>query len=345
MHAHWRPEGFTVPNADVYPHQWLWDSCFHALIWAELGEPERAVAELSAALADQAEDGFVPHVRYLADPTGLAGFWGRTGTSSITQPPMYGFAVAELTRRGVDVPAEVVERARAGVRFLLDGRARSADGLVTVVHPWETGCDDSPRWDSWCDDDWNATRWYEVKGELLATIERSSCGSPVANPAFAVAPAGFNALVAFNARELGMVDEAAAIAAALEGRWSADRRTWVDGEHRSGGVRTLDALLPLLVSPAAHDEVRADLVDDRAFGGRYGPPAVHRAEAVYDPDGYWRGSAWPQLTYPLPMAGVPRGQRYVQGPEASALAEHWNPDTGKGLGAMPQSWAGLALLA
>ena len=117
---------------------------------------------------------------------------------------MYGHAVAELQRRGIDVPAEVVERARAGLRFLLDDRARSADGLVTVVHPWETGCDDSPRWDSWCDDDWSATRWYEVKGELLATVERSPHGSPLANPAFAVAPAGFNALVAFNARELGM---------------------------------------------------------------------------------------------------------------------------------------------
>ena len=130
MEAHWRPDGrgggHTVPNADVYPHQWLWDSCFHAIIWAELGEPDRAVAELSAALADQADDGFVPHVRYVADPYGLAGFWGRTGTSSITQPPMYGHAVAELRRRGVSVPAEVVERAEAGVRFLLDDRARTA---------------------------------------------------------------------------------------------------------------------------------------------------------------------------------------------------------------------------
>ena len=348
MQEHWRPDGrgggHTVPNADVYPHQWLWDSCFHALIWAELGEPDRAIAELTAALADQADDGFVPHVRYVADPYGLAGFWGRTGTSSITQPPMYGHVVAELRRRGVSVPAEVVERAEAGVRFLLDARARTADGLVTVVHPWETGCDDSPRWDSWCDDDWTATRWYEVKGELLATVERSACGSPVANPAFAVAPAGFNALVAFNARELGLVDECDALAAALETRWSADLRTWVDGDHPSAGVRTVDALLPLLVTAVDHGEVVADLLDDRAFGGRYGPPAVHRGEPVFDPEGYWRGSAWPQLTYLLTRAGVPLAGHLVRGAERSGCAEHWHPDTAKGLGAVPQSWAGLALL-
>ena len=55
MLAHWRPEGHTVPNAEVYPWQWLWDSCFHALIWAELGRPERAVTELRSCLAEQDE--------------------------------------------------------------------------------------------------------------------------------------------------------------------------------------------------------------------------------------------------------------------------------------------------
>ena len=69
MLAHWRPDGHTVPNAGVYPWQWLWDSCFHALIWAELGEPERAVTELRSALADQDELGFVPHIRYAGAPS------------------------------------------------------------------------------------------------------------------------------------------------------------------------------------------------------------------------------------------------------------------------------------
>ena len=59
MAAHWREGGYTVPNAQVYPWQWLWDSCFHALIWAELGDGERAVAELANALAPQDELGFV----------------------------------------------------------------------------------------------------------------------------------------------------------------------------------------------------------------------------------------------------------------------------------------------
>lgn len=346
MHAHWRPGGHTVPNATVYPWQWLWDSCFHAVVWAALGEPDRALVELRSALADQDELGFVPHIRY--PPGGSrphAALWGRESSSSITQPPMYGHAVAELARRGVDVPPDVVDRAVAGVRFLLDHRARDGDGLVTVVHPWETGCDDSPRWDHWCGDGgWGRRRWYDVKGAVLATVERSACGSPLANPAFPVAPAGFNALVAFNAAELGLRSDADELAAALDRRWDDQLNTWVDGDHRSGRIRTADALLPALVSPRRRSAAFDQLEDDAAFGGRFGPPCVHRGEPSFDPRSYWRGPVWPQLTYLLAVAGAPVADRLVAGAVTSGLAEYWHPDTGEGLGAAPQSWTGLAVV-
>ena len=89
-----------MPNATTYPWQWLWDSCFHAVCWAHLGEGGRAVAELGNVLAHQAPDGFVPHLTYWDGADVHAGFWGRRGTSSITQPPMYGHAVAELRPPG-----------------------------------------------------------------------------------------------------------------------------------------------------------------------------------------------------------------------------------------------------
>ena len=201
---HWRPDGYTSPNLTTYPWQWLWDSCFHALVWAALGRPERSLAELDAALAPIDADGFVPHMRYQSDPTVRADFWGRPGTSSITQPPMFGHALAELHRGGVDLPAVVLERATAAFRFLLERRDRTG-GLVAVVHPWETGCDDSPRWDHWSPGPYDRTGFRAVKGDLVTTIRRTVAGSPVGNDAFAPGSIGFNALVAFNARELAAV--------------------------------------------------------------------------------------------------------------------------------------------
>lgn len=358
LSSHWRDGGYTVPHSSVYPWQWLWDSCFHALLWAELGDEDRAVAELANLLAGQDELGFVPHMTYHGDPGAGAAFWGRTGSSSITQPPLYGHAVAELVRRGITVPEVVVDRAASGLGFLLAHRARTVDGLITVVHPWETGCDDSPRWDGWCPGGYEPARFRQVKGELLATVERAESGAPLANPAFAVASAGFNALVAWNALELATVvdDErlvaaATELAEALDRRWDPDRVTWTDdGPHASGRVRTADALLVGLVAP--RPEAFTALADPRGLGGAYGPAGTDRGEPTHDPDAYWRGPVWPQLTYLLQRAALAAGDPVAEtlaeglraGATTSGLAEYWNPDTGAAGGAVPQSWAGLALL-
>ncbi|HEY9349854.1 MAG TPA: hypothetical protein VIP75_04095, partial [Acidothermales bacterium] len=68
MDAHWLEDrGYCVPNPAVYPHLWLWDSCFHAIIWAHLGD-DRAARELAAVLDGQLPDGLVPHMRYGGQP-------------------------------------------------------------------------------------------------------------------------------------------------------------------------------------------------------------------------------------------------------------------------------------
>ena len=363
LEANWRDPGFCVPNATTYPWQWLWDSCFHAVCWAHLGEADRAVTELTHALAREAADGFVPHMTYWHDGSTHADFWGRTGTSAITQPPMYGHALAELHRLGVALPDTLVDRADRGLRFLLTERMRAGVGPV-IVHPWESGCDDSARWDPWCPAPWTFDRWKVVKGELVAALVEGSGSTPVGSSAFEVASAGFGALVAFNARELGVVTgdaslraDADAIVAQLADRWRAEHRTWADavvvGPDSGATTRTLDALLPVLVSGDA-DAVAvaaAEVVDDAAFGGAFGPAATHRDEPTFDPHAYWRGPAWPQLTYLLWVAAGRRGEdalatdlagRLVAGAERSGFAEYWDPDTGRGLGAIPQSGAALA---
>lgn len=353
---------YAVPSPAAYPWQFLWDSCFHAVVWAALGD-DRAAVELASVFRFQSPAGFVPHVAYDADPAVLAGFWGREASSSITQPPMFGHACAELARRGVEVPGEVVERAAAGLRFLLDVRPRVA-GLVPACHPWETGADHSPRWDDWCPGGFDPGRWYDRKGELLTTVERSAGGDPLSNPAFVVAPAGFNALVAFNAAELAgltgddrLAAAGAEVAGALDDQWDGAAVTWRDAGPQaagSGRVRVLDGLLPALVSPRP-DRVAAALaaaVDDRRYGGACGPAGVHRDEPAFAPRTYWRGPAWPPLTYLLWLAAGRAGDGAAAdrlaamasaGAAASRLAEYRDPDDGTGLGAVPQSWAGLVV--
>ncbi|HZT65070.1 MAG TPA: hypothetical protein VFA11_04705 [Acidimicrobiales bacterium] len=323
LEAHWVEEGFTAPHPRVYPWRWLWDSCFCALVWAALGDG-RALTELEAVFRWQHGDGFVPHIGYHR-PSPHASLWGRPWASTLTQPPMYGHVVAELARRGVAVPRELVERAEAGVRWLLEHRRRPG-GAVVIVHPWESGCDDSPHFDRWC----GPLHRYEAKGDLVEAV-RLHNGAAVASSAFEVASAGFNALVAFNADELG-IDHGLP-------------------EPASQPPLTLDDLLVTLAWP---DDALVELaLDDRVFGGPFGPAGVRRDHAVFDGDGYWRGAAWPQLSYLLWVAASRQGRadlagqlasRAVAGALRSGWAEHWNPDTGRPGGARPHSWSTVVAL-
>jgi len=132
---HWVPEGYAAPNTGVYPWQWLWDSCFHVLVWRALGDRDRAQRELAEMFRPQGPSGFVPHVNYVRSPGFHEDLWGRRDGSAITQPPMYGHAVAELVRAGWPPDDEVVAFAVSGLRFLLEHRARDGNGLVLACHP------------------------------------------------------------------------------------------------------------------------------------------------------------------------------------------------------------------
>ncbi len=363
LEAAWRDDsagGFCVPNPATYPWQWLWDSCFHAIVWAHLGD-ERAVVELRTALSAQDADGFVPHLRYGDGPHPHAALWGRPGASTITQPPMYGHAVAELVRLGVAVDGDTIDRAGRGLRFLLGRRRRSPAGLVELCHPWESGCDDSPRWDDTVPGGRTPDAWFACKGDLIGRIERTAGGAPLHNPDFAVGSVGFSALVAWNARQLAAVTgddrlrgQAAGLAEAVEDRWDPALSTWVDDgptSTGSGRIRTLDALLPSLLG--RRSTALGQLVDPTAFGAPFGPRGVHRAEPTYDPATYWRGPAWPQLTYLLWLAATSSedatlartlARSMVSGAVATGFAEYWDPNTGRALGAVPQTWSTLALV-
>ena len=361
LEVNWRPEGYTVPNASVYPFQWLWDSCFHAITWADLGEPDRARSELAHLFRTQNSEGFVPHIDYEFSPNHHSDFWKREGHSSITQPPMFGHAIAELDRRNIDV-SDLVGPATTGLNFLFDTRSR-IEGLIALCHPWESGGDDCPRWDRWCPGVWNVDNWREIKGMLVASVEHSSKGSPISNPSFAVASCGFNALVAFNAFELAtvtgdssLIEKANAVVNVLATRWDHELGTWIDAgdsETDSGRVRSLDALLPLLVTSdtSVIERVFSELTDASSFGGQCGPAGLHRAEPTFSARTYWRGPAWPQLTYLFWVAARRLGRSddalalavmLTCGAVTSSWAEYWDANDGTGLGAAPQSWAALA---
>jgi hypothetical protein len=353
--------GFAMPNRRKYPWMWLWDSCFHAIAWSRLGDP-RGVEELESVFSVQLPNGFVPHMGYLTEPRASLGLWHSPGRSDITQPPMYGHALHVLAARGFAVD-HMYRGATAGLDYLFEHRRDPGSGLIRVLHPWETGCDDSPRWDGWQLRPFNERRWNKKKRDLVRSI-RLRDGAAWANPGFEVGSAGFSALVAFNARELGeitsnqdLLSKASALARAIDSHWLDSRRTWSDvclaGPRGTSAVRTLDALFGALVCENRHYRDRAfeEIFDRRAFWRPYGPSGTAADEPSYDPAAYWRGDAWPQELYLVMVAAQRSGlhqeagrlaERLLLGCVGSGYAERWNPETGARLGAIPQGWAALA---
>ena len=352
-----------MPHPTIYPHQWLWDSCFHAIAWLHVGRPDRAVIELAHALgvgsdaaAAASPGGFPPHMRYWNDPGAATGFWGSEGRSSITQPPMFGHTIRCLMQAGVDPGAEVIEAARDAFRFLLRRRNRLDDGRVAVVHPWETGCDDSPRWDDG-DGAFDVEAWRTTKRELVGAVEAGPDGAPVSSSAWRRGSIGFNALLVWNGREYAAAtgddefdDELDDLAAAVGARWSDRSGIWTDHDDPAGAIVTADACLGLLVEDRS--AVRTRLADPSRSGGVFGPAGVDRTEPVHDPDRYWRGPVWPQLGYLLAVAASRVGDDElarsiaagtIAGVVRSGFSEFWHPDTGAARGATPQTWATIVV--
>src|SRR5262245_22212479 len=154
-----RSGGLTVPSTLLYPHQWSWDTGFVALGLARY-DPGRGWQDLEALFAAQWPDGRVPHIVFNPEVREHDSFpgpasWGVTGpagrrTSGIVQPPTHGLGVAALA--SVDGDRERLRRLYprlvAQQRYLAGHRNVGGAGLAAIVHPWESGMDDSPAWDA-----------------------------------------------------------------------------------------------------------------------------------------------------------------------------------------------------
>jgi mannosylglycerate hydrolase MGH1-like protein len=152
---------YTQPAHGLYPHQWLWDSCFVAIGLRHL-DMERAKVELSSLLRGQWHNGMLPNIIFRDEPVYRTdrNIWRSwinpfapddAVTTGITQPPMLAEAVVRIGDK-LSWP----ER-RSWYRMMWPGllafhewlyreRDPHGEGLVLQIHPWETGLDNTPPW-------------------------------------------------------------------------------------------------------------------------------------------------------------------------------------------------------
>ncbi|GCE36640.1 glycogen debranching protein [Rhodococcus sp. USK10] len=154
----------------LYPHMWSWDAAFVAVGLAPLSV-ERAVVELDTLLSAQWKNGMIPHIVFANGVDGYFPGPGRwecgtlaahapsgTQTSGITQPPVHAIAVQRILdhsrRHGRSTRAvaeEFLDRRWPDLvrwhRWLAHARDLDGNGRIALYHGWESGMDNSPRWD------------------------------------------------------------------------------------------------------------------------------------------------------------------------------------------------------
>ena len=156
-----RRGSWTCPSGELYPHQWLWDSCFVAIGLAHDDAP-RAAGELRALLRGQWSNGMLPHMIFADDvaDVGSERIWQSrrnplapddVATSCITQPPVIAVAVQRVAQALASEERtvflrEVYPKLLAYHDWLYRERDPHERGLVTLIHPWECGLDTTPPW-------------------------------------------------------------------------------------------------------------------------------------------------------------------------------------------------------
>jgi hypothetical protein len=352
--------GYTVPSRTLYPHQWSWDSAFVAIGLRHLS-PRRAQRELEGLFGTQWTDGRVPHVVF--DPAAPAGsyfpgpdFWrappsaygrgpgngttpGRpvVATSGLIQPPVHALAAWETFRAD---PAEARRR-----RFLdrlyprlvrwhayLTGR-RGHAGLVAIVHPWESGMDNSPSWDeplariepavgfrrrdlSYASADERPTDTdYGRYIQLAAGYrDRGYADGPDPQP-FAVLDPMVNALLAASELALAEIagevaadprphlDQADGISGALVAElFDADAGLFFARDLVSGRLlphRTVAGLVPLLLAdlPVVREVLATGLGEHFRLGALPIVPSYDLTGPAFEPGRYWRGPGWFNMSW------------------------------------------------
>ena len=371
------PYAFTCPAPPRYRHQWYWDSCFHAIVWSHF-EPGRARNELRTLLRGGGPDGFIPHTIFWHDPAGwrraplyATQSWRGDRATAHTQTPVLALAwelVAEASEDEPSFATEGLDALRRHYDWLEHHRDPDGDGLISIIHPDESGLDDSPKYDEvfgWMSHYlpgylWLVERSRRLRYDSRAIIERydEHVEDVLVNVFYALA---LRALARLSGDPTLTARAERTEQALLTLCWDERRGLFWDlagRNHTPLRVSTWSSLAPLalpsLPEPIARRLIEEHLLDPRRYRSPFGIPSVAMDEPSFRAGWHlfrcWRGPAWINTAWLL----VPALRRYGYEHEADRIVascvkmigrhgfrEYYNPLNGEGLAAQRFGWSTL----
>jgi neutral trehalase len=332
---------YTVPAIGLYPYQWCWDTGPIVMGWASLGEWDQAWGELDKLLSAQWPSGMVPHIvfweqsdDYFPGPD----VWAtdrEPPTTGLTQPPLPVTAAARLFTGDPDR-----SRAREQIGLLWPRlvawlawieRARTGPHLAAVVvHPWESGMDNSPAWDeplkatpqvthehlerrdtaTVSAKERPSTTEYRHYLGIVSALRKSGWDTErqVQDSPFAVEDPAFTAITGRAASDLAAIASEAGQDATDVARIATQARAGLVGlwDEQLGWYRAFDVRAGAPTGPptasglaaafaganGAHAERMVERMNGWSDDVRYAVPSSDPTDPSFDPIRYWRGPVW-----------------------------------------------------
>lgn len=371
---------FTCPSDHRYKHQWYWDSCFHAIVWRHL-DVRRAREELRTLLRSGTLEGFIAHTVFWHAPPlwrrapfyATHSFRGDDGTAHI-QTPMLALAwklVAECSDDEPEFATEALDALRLHYDWLDGHRDPDGDGLITIIHPDESGLDDSPKYDGvfgWMAHYlpgyfWLVERSRRLRYDSTEIIEAypEHVEDVLVNTLYALSLQALSELIGEGPGGEYTTRAARTTSALIERCWDPEEELFWDlagPDEQHVRVSTWSSLAPLalpdLPESIGRRIVERHLLDPHRYRAPYGIPSVAMNESSFRPGLHymrcWRGPSWVNTAWLL-EPGLRRWggdeeadrllARLTEAVEREGFREYYNPFSGDGLAARNFGWSTL----
>ncbi len=373
---------YVSPSKRKYPHQWSWDSSFHAIVNCRLGRVDLAKKEMLTLLSKMLPDGTLPHIvlhdHRLASLAVRAfrSYWSQGDRSPLVQPPVVALAVKEIWQESEDTAflRETLPYLERHFKWLETRRRFGDSSLVSIFSPWECGLDHKPGFDRLMG------RLAKLPFGLYIALYASEWRMARRNfDPEEIAKRGY-----FNVREV-LFNTVYALGLGALGTMFAATGEDSKAEHfRTGGLSVEKAIIDECYDPASGlyfdldvrtaslvclmpialggmpgdrcEELVRHLTDPDEFWLRYPVPSVPRNSRHFRPGAQrylWRGPTWINTNW-LIIEGLKRhgynelaeavAQSSKSLVERSGFWEYYNPITGEGGGEKDFGWSTLAAI-
>ncbi len=311
------PYPFTASAAFMYPLQFFWDEFYHSILLADLKDPELSYQFIKNFSLAQAPDGGMPGgLNFTQNASEYQKDVAKNGSRDM-QPILIAVTLNQLKNKPgwpKNKISGIYKTYNKYINWLYKNKDVDKNGLVEYTNSFNSGADDSPRFDS-----------LYPKGNHIGNMQSVE----------GVEQNVWLSLLHYNLSEmatiLGMPDAAkthSKKAALLEAKikkifWNEADGMYYDintTTHKQIKVKTAFTFMAMFLKNS-HKERVARLVNEhllnpKEFWLEYPVPSVAFSEPSFTETTMWRGPVWPNINWLICLALEQQGYKDI----AKALA-------------------------